>query len=270
MQTHQRKRTRRFLKKIIGRNVIWLETTTSVMDNIVKDSYVDGSVLIAMKQTSGRGKGANKWFSPVGGLYMAYKLEKCYPIDFIKKFYYLNALAVVKTLETYGLNPNVKWLNDVIVNNKKISGILIEAYTKGYKTNLLVVGIGVNVNIPKESFPEYLRNIATSMLIELGEKTPLKKVLETLLGEINYYLEEVHEKGWKNILDEWVKYSIEANKFVRVKLYNGETIFGIFRGISEASGEPIIEIDKNLYPLTGVEEIDVEESVDIGEDKIQS
>ncbi len=115
-------------------------------DLIAKKQASDKTVIVATAQTAGRGRYRRKWVSHTGNLYASfiYKITERNP-----KISYAIAIAVAETLMEFGLTPKIKWPNDILVNGKKISGILIE-----YAQNFVIIGIGINIKTCP-TVPEY-------------------------------------------------------------------------------------------------------------------
>jgi BirA family transcriptional regulator, biotin operon repressor / biotin---[acetyl-CoA-carboxylase] ligase len=144
----------------------------------------------------------------------------------------MSAVAVADVLsETYGLKPDIKWANDVHINNKKICGILAET-TETPKGLTVIVGIGINLS--SDAFPVELNDIATSIEAETGRKTDAEELLNALTRFLNYFYEMFQdENGARNILDEWKKRSSYAfGKSVKVKLER-EEFSGTTDGLEE-------------------------------------
>ena len=139
-------------------------------------------VVIAKKQSGGRGTKGRAFESTEGGIYLT---SLTFYEDFPAKNAFLimarTAVAVCKTLEEFSLTPVIKWANDVYVSDRKICGILIENVFSGNKISTSVVGIGLNVN---NALPDFLKEIATSMCKELGENVNVKEVEQVLLKNL--------------------------------------------------------------------------------------
>lgn len=153
-------------------------------NNYAKDKRAEKQDLIitAKRQTKGRGTKGRSFVSEEGGVYLT-------SLRFYEKFLARDAfkimsgaaVAVCETLRFYGLQPVIKWANDVFVNGKKICGILIENTLSGDKISSSVVGIGLNVN---SLFEGELKNIATSMFLEDGKNFSVEEVTERLIAEL--------------------------------------------------------------------------------------
>ena len=140
-------------------------------------------VVIATKQTGGKGTKGRSFSSNDGGVYLT---KLCFYDNFFAKDAFLvmarTAVAVCKTLEDFDLKPKIKWANDVFVANKKICGILIENIFSGNKISSSLIGVGLNVN---NDLPEELNEIATTMRLQKREIVDFQAVESKLLGSLN-------------------------------------------------------------------------------------
>jgi len=147
-------------------------------------------VVVAEKQTAGYGKEKVPWFSPQGGLYFSIILPKS-KIEDLQTLTILAAFIIAKTIkENFSLEPMIKLPNDVLINQKKICGILTENII-GKDVKSSVIGIGLNTNI--EKFPKDLENSATSLKIELGREVDNKKILEQIVKGLKEQLTTISE-----------------------------------------------------------------------------
>lgn len=139
-------------------------------------------IIVAKKQTGGRGTKGRSFLSEEGGVYVStLRFYEDFPAKDAFKIMSGTAVAVCETLRFYGLSPVIKWANDVFVNGKKICGILIENTLSGNKIASSVVGVGLNVNnlLDKE-----LDGIATTMSLESGKNFSVDEVTERLIAEL--------------------------------------------------------------------------------------
>ncbi len=151
-----------------------VDSTNEYAKGIAPD-VPEGTVVVARRQTSGRGRRGRSWASPEGGLWMSVVLK---PKKVDPRLVFTGALAVVDVLDEFGIRSGIKWPNDVWVDRKKIAGVL----TEGKAGQYVILGIGLNVNNP---LPAELRETATSMIYLIGAKVPLDKVLERLVFHLN-------------------------------------------------------------------------------------
>jgi BirA family biotin operon repressor/biotin-[acetyl-CoA-carboxylase] ligase len=174
----------RVLKTVfIGRNIIYYPILTSTMDaarEAVANDVSEGTVIIAGEQTGGRGRMKRAWFSPPGNIAMSIILypEKIY----LPYLVMVASLAACESIEAVtGLETGIKWPNDVLIDGKKVCGILIENGTKGGAADYSIVGIGVNVALR----PEEINGIAypaTGLEAASGKKIPVPEVVGRLLN----------------------------------------------------------------------------------------
>jgi BirA family biotin operon repressor/biotin-[acetyl-CoA-carboxylase] ligase len=198
--------------KRFGKRIIFLREVGSTIDVAKQSADYDaeeGTVVIAEVQTAGRGRMGRRWISPKGGLYFSIILRPQISPKEAVKLVFLSGLAVAQILrEVYSLKAEIKWPNDVLVNEQKVSGVLAEMNTTGETVNYAIAGIGVNVNFDVEKvFPEELRKVATSLENELGRKVELEELFKALLGKLESFYELFLKEGFGRILAEWKKYA---------------------------------------------------------------
>jgi BirA family transcriptional regulator, biotin operon repressor / biotin---[acetyl-CoA-carboxylase] ligase len=194
----------------------------------------EGLCVVARRQTAGRGRHGRVWISERdAGLYFSVVLRPKIESRFLPLITLAAAVAVHDTLEeTYGLEADIKWANDVHAGGRKISGILAET-TETSKGLAVVVGIGINLK--SSNFPPEIADTATSVEAETGRAVILDELLEALTGFLDYHYEILQDGdgGAEKIRREWTRRSSYAfGKSVRVTLEN-ETIFGTTQGIEE-------------------------------------
>ncbi len=234
-------------------NIIQLEEVNSTnlyaKENL--DSLEDKTVIIANSQTCGRGRFDRKWVDlGVGNLFMTIVLK---PSNSFEEVYanltqYLS-VVLAKVLEEYGLSPKIKWPNDVMVNDGKISGILSETVMQGNNFKGLVLGIGVNLNADKDDLKQIKERVATALNIELEREYIDKKLFtEKLLIEFFKNYEEFLKNGFSMIKKYYVDRCNFLGKEISVKVFNDKKS-GVAKEIND-SGELVIEDGKNEFILT--------------------
>lgn len=171
--------------KIIGRKVLLFDTLPSTNDlcrSLAEKDEPEGTVVVSDVQTAGRGRLDHKWFSAEpAGLYLSVLLRPDFSQEYFPLIGLLAAIAVQKTITALtGIKAAVKRPNDVLIDGKKTAGILSEQ-----RGRTVVTGIGVNINNPKASFPEELRDKATSLMIETGVKMNKEYFMVCLLRQFD-------------------------------------------------------------------------------------
>lgn len=200
--------------KKFGRTIILLrkvDSTNNFAKELARYGAAEGTVVVAEEQTAGRGRHGRKWFSPKGGLYFSVILRPKMKVSEAAGIVVVAGLAVVRVLsENYGLTVEAKWPNDVLLDERKVCGILTEVNSTSERVNYAVVGIGINANVVvAKEFPEELQPIATSLKEKLGKNVKLEPLLKWCLEKLEEAYEAYSQLGFQPMLKEWLKYSRE-------------------------------------------------------------
>jgi BirA family biotin operon repressor/biotin-[acetyl-CoA-carboxylase] ligase len=194
--------------KIIGKKIFHFKTIDSTNQYariLLKENIDDGSVVIADTQTGGRGRKNRKWSSPIGGLWFSVIL---YPHVSSKKGMTVTMAASISVADAinklYGLNTEIKWPNDILINGKKVCGILTEIETKNDEISNSIVGIGINVNNYLDS---ELINFATSLKIEIGHGLSTVNFFRDILKNFDMYYEKIKSGDYLFIKNQWCYYA---------------------------------------------------------------
>jgi BirA family biotin operon repressor/biotin-[acetyl-CoA-carboxylase] ligase len=195
-----------------------VQSTNDYAKELASYGAEEGTVVIAETQTAGRGRLGRKWISPRGGLYFSLILRPTTSAEEAAKLVFVAGLAVAETLNgVYGLRVQTKWPNDVLINGRKVCGILSEMCTAGERVNYAVVGVGVNANIDvgKEFFGE-LKAVVTSLESELDSKVRLEELLRALLEKFEEIYGQFLKDGFGPIREKWKAYAGFLNSQVEV------------------------------------------------------
>ena len=212
----------------VGQRVICYPSLASTMEVTKREAQqgaAEGTVIIADEQTAGRGRINRVWLSPKGNIALSVIL---YPgVAYLPSLIMLASLAVVRSIEAVtGLKSQLKWPNDVLLNGKKVCGVLIESNVRGDMVDYAVIGIGINVNLRPYDFPE-IQPTATSLSQELGRDVSRLSVIRCLLVEIERLYLALATKN--SIYEEWRDSLGTLGKRVQVK--SDETTY---EGIAES------------------------------------
>lgn len=233
---------RNLMIKVIGSDIILLNEIGSTNDyaKTYGDKFSNGTVVIADKQTKGKGRNGRKWLSEKDkNIYMSVIIKSDINVEEIYIITFAAALSVCMAVEKIvGINPNIKWPNDVLFNNKKLCGILTETKFINNSIKYAVCGIGLNVN--NDYFNEELHKVATSIKIITGKKIN-RNVLVT--GILNNFEELYINYNKDNIMNEYKKRCININRPVKV-IYNDNIIYGVGKGI-DYKGNFIVKTKDN-------------------------
>lgn len=196
----------------LGKEIIYFKETSSTQEiakKLALDGKGEGGVIIAESQRSGRGRMGRSWYSPPGyGIYFSLILRPhITPSDAIK-IPLVTSIAVASAIrEITSLNACIKWPNDIMVNNKKTGGILVESASEMDIINYMIVGIGVNINTPDELIPGELKEIATSLYIESGRRYHRIRLFQEILKELEINYEEFLNNGFNKLRTKWMELS---------------------------------------------------------------
>lgn len=206
--------------KIFGHPILCFRELPSTND-IAKELAVrgarEGTVIVAETQTKGRGRLRRKWISPPGGLWLSIILRPKIEPKHAPKLTLLVSVAVAKTIaKLFPLKTEIKWPNDVLINHKKVCGILTEAKTEGEALDFVIVGIGINANFGVNALPTYLRDSSTTFKEELQKEIDREILLRSLLEETEYYYGMFKERKFDTILKEWRKLARFLGSYVEI------------------------------------------------------
>ena len=209
---------------IIGNKIITLKETSSTnvyLNNLSSEQNLkEGTIVLAHYQTDGKGNAGNKWYSSRGKNLILSVLLKPEFLDPVDQFYIskIIALSVKDFIELYLNNAEIKWPNDIYVNNAKIAGILIENSFIGQKFQYSVTGIGININQTK--FPESLPN-PTSLALETGQIFHLEECLNLLCSLVEKHYTTLMAKNFTIIDYNYINHLYQLNEIKRYKTPEG-------------------------------------------------
>jgi len=188
--------------KLIGREVIVYNSTSStnnIAAEYAKNKKNDGLVIFAEEQTAGRGRAGAKWHSGrAESILCSILLADCTLNPEL-----LSLTSAVAVANAVGGEAKIKWPNDIILNGKKVAGILLES--RAYNNRIAyTIGVGINCHQTKDSFPSELQHLATSIDIESGSICNRISLAKRLLTSMDHWL-EIAEKNSKEIIDQWRK-----------------------------------------------------------------
>ncbi len=218
---------------IIGRKIYYFDTIDSTQNFALKLSqkpYENGSVVIAERQTKGRGRLNRKWASPRGGIWMSVLLRPNFELAQTSLFPMISSLALSIAIEKIlKIKPELKWPNDVTLKGKKVAGILIDVAIESNKIDYLIIGVGVNFRIQPSKISKLVMNSQkyngiTTLVKEKQDGNPVELVQQFL-----FELEQMYNKVISNsnveIRKKWIKRSSTIGKNVTTT-----TTAGLLRG----------------------------------------
>ena len=223
-------------------NIIRLEETDSTNLYAKRNlaQLPDRSVVSASCQTHGRGRFDRAWVDlGAGNIFMSVILKPSDTfIDVYSNLTQYFSVCICRVLEVYGLNPTIKWPNDVLIDGKKIAGILSETVMQGKIFNGLILGVGINLNASREDIKLITDKAVAALNLELNRPVDKEEFLQKLLFEFFAGYDEFLNKGFKFIKEDYLSKAIFLGKEISVKIFDGIKS-GIAKEITD-SGELVL------------------------------
>ncbi|WP_202079972.1 biotin--[acetyl-CoA-carboxylase] ligase [Caldalkalibacillus salinus] len=209
-------------------------STQLVAHEKAREGAPSGTVVLAEHQTQGKGRLNRKWHSPAqSGVWMSVILRLDIPLSSVSQVTLLSSVAVLKGIKnTTGKECQIKWPNDLLLQGKKLAGILTELNAETDRLNYVIVGVGMNVNQSASDFPEELQHIATSLKVDTGEEINRKSLVLNILKEWEVLLDLYMAHGFSPIKTLWETYTSTIGKQITARTREGQ-VAGIARGINE-------------------------------------
>jgi len=193
-------------------------STNVIAKKLAARGAPEGTLVVSEKQTQGRGRKGRVWFSPAeAGIYASLILRPAMTPGEAPQITFLTAVSAAETLiHLTRLDVRIKWPNDLLVKGKKIAGILTEISTGQGLLEYAVVGLGINVNTP--AFPDEIRQTATSILVETGERFSRTSLIREYLRRQETYFRRLKIGGFEPILNRWKELADTIGRRIRVEM----------------------------------------------------
>lgn len=237
---------------IIGRKIYYFDTIDSTQNFALKLSqrpHENGSIVIAKRQTKGRGRLNRRWVSPSGGIWLSILLKPNFDLSYASLFPMATSLALAIAIEkTLKINTRLKWPNDLTINNRKVAGILIDAVIESNKIEYLTIGVGINFKIKATRVSRQIKNqnYDVGTLIEKEQGNPVELV-QQFLFELEQVYNLVISGKVNEIRKKWIKRSSTIGKNV-IATTTTEVLRGRAIGIDE-SGALLLSKDGKIQRL---------------------
>jgi BirA family biotin operon repressor/biotin-[acetyl-CoA-carboxylase] ligase len=216
-----------------------VDSTNLVAKKLANEGAAEGTIVIAGRQRRGKGSRGKKWISPSGGVWMTIILRPDVEPNKAPQLTLVTGVAVAETLiQELGLDVEIKWPNDILIDNKKVSGILTEVKTNIIGVEYVLVGIGIDLNI---DIPPELRDTATSLQAELEREIRGAELIQKFLQNFEDNYNEFKADNFPYILNKWRRLSGTVGKYVELRRKGG-VIRGEAIGISK-NGRLVLEMD---------------------------
>lgn len=230
-------------------------STNTAAAELALEKAPHGTVVVAERQTAGRGRLGRHWHSPSGkNLYCSVLLRSMPPREqqalWLSWIPLIAALAVNRAVQVVGgLKPSVKWPNDILAGNRKLGGVLCESSGVGTDHAAVIVGIGLNINIREDEFPDELRPIATSLMIEARQPCDRAALLAALLLELETRCESFLAGRHRDILEEYMLRCSTVGRRVRIELAHGERMDGTAESVQADGSLRVVRDDRSTVDI---------------------
>lgn len=208
--------------KIIHRTSV--SSTQEVAHQAAKDGAPHGTVVIADEQTNGRGRMQRQWFSSANkGIWMSILLRPQIPLQTSPQLTLLCGIVLATVFEkALDAKPFIKWPNDILINEKKVAGILTEMRAEQDHIQYVVVGIGINVNQEENDFPEEISNKASSLKVETGIAHDIHALIQEILKRFEKMYDQYMQSGFDFVKTIWEGFGFKIGKKIVIKTINNE------------------------------------------------
>jgi len=238
----------RLAGKLFGHKIYYYSENGSTNDDAFSlglDGAPEGTAVLADCQKSGKGRMGRLWQSPSGtNIYTSVILRPQMESFAASRMPIMAGVAVAEILDKYAPGKiSLKWPNDVLLNDKKVCGILSTAKITNGKIEFIVLGIGINVNMYDSQFPAEIRDIATSLLLDMGREISRGDLIISLYENLEKWYKQLTQKGFGSIREKWLNMSPMIGQTVQV-VFKDEIIAGKAAGIDD-DGSLILVADGN-------------------------
>lgn len=214
---------------LLGKRIYYFDTinsTQSFATELASKPQENGTIVIAEKQTQGRGRLGRKWTSPTGGIWMSVILRPEFEFSLSTLFPMMSSLALAFTIEkVLKIKPKLKWPNDVTVNDRKVAGILVDASIESGKIDYLILGVGVNFKIDVKEVEKNIKNTrnyyGVATLVTKNNKTNPTRLVQVFLLELEKLYNLLSEGNSEYIIKQWTKRSSTIGKTISVTSSTG-------------------------------------------------
>ena len=224
--------------KLIGKRVYYFEeidSTQNFAQQIALEKKEDGTIVIAEKQTSGRGRLERKWTSPQGGIWFSLIIHPRFDVSTSTLIPIAGAVALAKSIKTtLDIDVSVKWPNDITLDGKKVAGMLVDASFQANNIEYLILGIGINFDIDLKKMEKRLSKspnfYGVNSLRKSNDNTPPQVLLKEFLVQFEKTLTELNKGNKSKIVKEWMKRADKIGKKIIINTSDGK-VSGVSQGI---------------------------------------
>jgi BirA family biotin operon repressor/biotin-[acetyl-CoA-carboxylase] ligase len=244
--------------KSIGQQAYYFDSIDSTQNQALKmadNLENNGAIIVAEKQTEGKGRSGRKWVSPKGGIWFSIILQPKFDISITTLFPIASALALSIAIEkVFKISPELKWPNDLTIKSKKLAGMLVDVSLESNKIKNLVLGVGINFDVNVKQIEKTLKGTpnfyGVASLCEQKNKIKPVQLVQTFLLELEKIYELLNKKQIKKIISEWTKRSSTIGKNVELNVIDGK-IKGKAIKIDEDGALVVLDNNKTSKIIAG-------------------
>ncbi|MEH7642638.1 biotin--[acetyl-CoA-carboxylase] ligase, partial [Bacillus pumilus] len=224
-------------------------STQLIAHDLVNEGAPHGTLVVSDHQTNGKGRLQRMWHSPNGtGIWMSLILRPEIPLHKAPQMTLLASVAIAEAIaEQTGLSPSIKWPNDILLNGKKVVGILTELKAEADQVHAVIIGPGINVNQTADDFPDELKDVATSLRMELNEKVDRAALIQQIMSTFEKRYADYMKQGFAPIKQLWESFAMTIGQHIVARTVNGQYT-GKALGINE-EGVLLLETEEGIQKI---------------------
>jgi BirA family biotin operon repressor/biotin-[acetyl-CoA-carboxylase] ligase len=216
--------------KTLGKRVYYFDSVDSTQNHAMKiasEQTSHGTLIIAEKQTNGKGRLGRKWVSPRGGIWLSIILHPKFDISVITLFPIASALALSNAIEkTLNINTELKWPNDITIKGKKVAGMLVDASIESNKIESMILGVGINYNLEVKQIEKILKTTpnfyGVTSLSEHNKTIKSILLVQSFLLELEEIYNILNTGDIKKIIRDWTKKSSTIGQNIELNTEDGK------------------------------------------------
>lgn len=214
-----------------------VDSTQNVARKMAEEGAPQGTLVIAERQTQGRGRLGRSWLSPAGkGIWMSLLLRPQLPLPLTPQLTLLAAVALSRAIaRLVPLDIGIKWPNDLLVDGKKISGILLESAAEDERLKFVIVGLGISANLDAEDYPETLLDKAASLKMLSGRSVDRPALIAAVMLEFERLFDLYRQEGFAPVRSLWEAHSVTLHRSVVLHAQDGP-IEGVPESLDDLGG----------------------------------
>ena len=244
--------------KTIGRKVYYfdiIDSTQNFAMEIATKKNENGSIVIAQKQTSGRGRMNRKWVTGKGGVSLSIILHPKFDVSISTLFPIAASVALVNAIQnTLKINPNVKWPNDIVIKGKKVAGMIVDSTIESNLIENMILGVGINFKVDTKNLESKLKDTenfyGVSSLLKTTNNITALELVQNFLFELEKVIILLNNGKTSQIIQRWEKSSTTIGKRVSIKTNDG-IVTGIAKKINNDGSLNIIKNGKIQKVIAG-------------------